>query len=294
MMSATMPLFMTDLGRACLRAARRVPRATIGIAILATVAAAALLAPLIAPYGQTQMAIPDALQAPTLRHIFGTDTFGRDVFSLCLFGGRPALTIAGATVGVAVVLGVPTGIVAGYVGGWIDGVLMGLTELALALPPIVLAVVIIAFLGPGLENVVLALALVNAPLLARVARGSTLTIRTRVFVDAARAVGDSDRAIMLRQIAPNIATPVLVQASLSFAYAMLAEASLSFLGLGTPPAEPSWGRMLTDAIPIVAVAPWMGLFPGLFIVMAVVSLNLIGDGLRDLLDPALRTSAGVR
>jgi peptide/nickel transport system permease protein len=288
------PARLTDLVRAGGRLARRAPRATVGAALLATLAAASILASVIAPYGQTQMEISNALRGPTLGHLFGTDTFGRDVFSLCLFGGRPALGVGAATMAAAVAIGVPLGVLAGYVGGIADSALMGMFELVMALPSLVVAIVIMVFLGTGPENVVIALTLVNAPLMMRVARGSTLSVRTLLFVDAARAVGDSDRGIMLRQVVPNIATPVLVQAALSFAYALLAEASLSFLGLGTSPDAPSWGRMLTDALPIEAVAPWMGLFPGLFIVLAVVSANLIGDGVRDLMDPTLRTSSGVR
>jgi peptide/nickel transport system permease protein len=263
------------------------PRTLVGASIFGVIVLLSVLAPIIAPHDPLAMDIDHALQAPSLEHLFGTDDFGRDTFSRVLYGGRPTLAIASVTVLLSMLVGVPAGILAGYVGGRVDLFLMRVVELGFALPALILAIGIIALLGTGARNVVIALAIVFMPIFARVSRASTIEVSHRPFILAARAVGDRDSAIMVRQVAPNIAAPVLVQAALAFAYAILAEASLSFLGLGTQPPLPSWGRMLTDAIPLIQVAPWLGIFPGLFIVLTVASLNLIGDGARDLLDPAL-------
>jgi ABC-type dipeptide/oligopeptide/nickel transport system permease subunit len=195
-------------------------------------------------------------------------------------------------VAVALIVGLPFGLLAGYFGGFVDLTIMRVAELAFALPAMVLAIGIIAFVGTGAQNVVIALSIIFAPLFARVVRASTLEIRHRPFILAAYAIGDTDRAIMVRQILPNILAPVLVQAALAFAYALLAEASLSFLGLGTQPPFSSWGRMLTDAMNLIQDAPWTGIFPGVFILLTVISLNLLADGLRDLFDPTLRKAAG--
>jgi peptide/nickel transport system permease protein len=269
---------------------RRSPRAFAGLALFGAIVLLALLAPLVAPYGTTQQNVAEGLSGPSAAHLFGTDEFGQDVFSRVLYGGRPTLLIAGSTVLLALLVGAPLGIIAGFFGGWRDLVIMRVVEFSFSLPALVLAIAVIAFVGQGTVNVVLALTIVYAPLIGRVARASTLTVRTRPFVLAAEAIGDRSPAIMLRQIVPNIAAPVMVQATLVFAYALLAEASLSFLGLGTQEPLPSWGRMLKDALPLASVAPWAGIFPGLFIALTVVGLNLVGDGLRDAMDPTTRGS----
>jgi ABC-type dipeptide/oligopeptide/nickel transport system permease subunit len=269
---------------------QRSPRATIGLGMVALIALLALLAPLIAPYDLTDQNVDAILTSPSPSHLFGTDELGQDVFSRALAGGRPTLLVAGATVLASLLIGVPLGLLAGYLGGKRDLVIMRIVEFGFSIPALVLAIAIIAFLGTGAANVVAALTIVYAPLLARVARAATLSVRQRPFILAAETMGERAGAIMLRQVAPNIAPSVLVQAALVFAYAILAEASLSFLGLGTQEPNPSWGRMLKQALPLVDAAPWLGIFPGLFIALTVIGLNLLGDGLRDVLDPRARAS----
>jgi peptide/nickel transport system permease protein len=273
---------------------RASPRTTVGLVVFAIVLALTVLAPIVAPQDPTAMQVFSAFKPPSMSHLFGTDNFGRDMLSRTLYGGRPALSIGTATVLLSLLIGGSLGVAAGYVRGLVDLVVMRIAELAFTLPVLVLAIAIIAYVGAGAQNVVIALTVIFTPLFARVARASTLEISQRPFILAARAVGDSPLAIMIRQIVPNIAGPLLVQAALAFAYALLAEASLSFLGLGTQPPLPSWGRMLTDAMPFAQVSPWPGFFPGMMILITVVSLNLIADGLRDLLDPTLRKASGLR
>jgi ABC-type dipeptide/oligopeptide/nickel transport system permease subunit len=269
---------------------KRSPRAMIGIGLVLLIALLALLAPLLAPYATTEQNIEESLVSSSPTHLFGTDEFGQDVFSRVLYGGRPTLLVAGATVLGALLIGVPLGVLAGFFGGARDLVIMRVVEFGFSIPALVLAIAVIAFLGTGSGNVVVALTIVYAPLLARVARASTLSVRRQPFVLAAEAIGERAGSIMVRQVLPNIAAPVLVQAALVFAYAILAEASLSFLGLGTSEPNPSWGRMLKDALPLASAAPWMGIFPGLFIALTVIGLNMTGDGLRDVLDPRARST----
>jgi peptide/nickel transport system permease protein len=269
---------------------RRSPRATIGLGLFLLIAISAVAAPLIAPYSPKQMDISAILQAPSSAHIFGTDEYGRDMFSRVLYGGRPTLLVASATVLASLLVGVPIGIFAGFYGGRRDLVVMRIVEFGFSLPALILAITVVAFLGGGLGNVIIALTIVYAPLLARVARAATLSVSRQPFVLAARAIGERNRTIMVKQIAPNIMSQVLVQAALVFAYAVLAEASLSFLGLGTHGPEASWGRMLKEALPLIEVAPWMGIFPGVFLALTLIGLNLMGDGLRDVLDPRARRS----
>jgi peptide/nickel transport system permease protein len=269
---------------------RRSPRATIGLGLFLLIAITAVAAPLIAPYSPQQLDVTAILQSPSSAHIFGTDEYGRDMFSRVLYGGRPTLLVASATVLASLLVGVPIGIFAGFYGGRRDLVVMRVVEFGFSLPALILAITVVAFLGGGLGNVIIALTIVYAPLLARVARAATLSVSRQPFVLAARAIGERNRTIMARQIAPNIMSQVLVQAALVFAYAVLAEASLSFLGLGTHGPEASWGRMLKEALPLIEVAPWMGIFPGVFLALTLIGLNLFGDGLRDVLDPRARRS----
>jgi peptide/nickel transport system permease protein len=269
---------------------RRSPRATIGLVLFLLIAISAVAAPLIAPYSPQQLDVTAILQSPSSAHIFGTDEYGRDMFSRVLYGGRPTLLVASATVLASLLVGVPIGIFAGFYGGRRDLVVMRVVEFGFSLPALILAITVVAFLGGGLGNVIIALTIVYAPLLARVARAATLSVSRQPFVLAARAIGERNRTIMARQIAPNIMSQVLVQAALVFAYAVLAEASLSFLGLGTHGPDASWGRMLKEALPLIEVAPWMGIFPGVFLALTLIGLNLFGDGLRDVLDPRARRS----
>jgi ABC-type dipeptide/oligopeptide/nickel transport system permease subunit len=269
---------------------RRSPRATIGLGLFLLIAISAVAAPLIAPYSPKEIDVSAILQSPSSAHIFGTDEYGRDMFSRVLYGGRPTLLVASATVLASLLVGVPIGIFAGFYGGRRDLVVMRIVEFGFSLPALILAITVVAFLGGGLGNVIIALTIVYAPLLARVARAATLSVSRQPFVLAARAIGERNRTIMVTQIAPNIMSQVLVQAALVFAYAVLAEASLSFLGLGTHGPEASWGRMLKEALPLIEVAPWMGIFPGVFLALTLIGLNLLGDGLRDVLDPRARRS----
>jgi len=235
---------------------------------------------------------PDAaMLPPAAAHWMGTDVFGRDLLSRVLAAGRPALGVAAALTVTAVLVGVPLGLWAGLHGGWVDQLLMRAMEVAFAIPPLVLAVAIVGALGPGLPNLVLALAVAYAPLLARITRGATLARKGEPFVLAARAAGARETAVMLGVVLPNIAGTVVTQAALVFSYAMLAEASLSFVGLGTQPDDPSWGRLLSEAIPMTAIAPWLGIFPGLCIVLVVALLNLQADAFGDSLDPRTRLRA---
>jgi peptide/nickel transport system permease protein len=261
------------------------PRAGVGGGLVVLVCLLCGAAPLIPVPDPLKQDVSNGLQPPGATHLMGTDEFGRDVLARVLHGGRPTLGIAVATVALSLVIGLPTGVLAGYYAGRVDLLLMRVVEFGFVLPPLVLAIAVVAALGTGAANVVLALGIVFAPIQARVARAATLSRRREPFVEAAVVLGERDRSILLFQILPNIAAPVLVQTLLAFAYAVLAEASLSFLGLGTQPPLPSWGRMLTDAVGLVQLAPWTALFPGLFIVVTVFSLNLFGDGLRDIWDP---------
>jgi peptide/nickel transport system permease protein len=269
---------------------RRSPRATFGLALFGLIAILAIAAPLIAPYSPKAMDYSAIYSSPSSAHLFGTDEYGRDIFSRVLYGGRPTLLVASATVVGSLLVGVPIGIYSGFHGGRRDLVIMRIVEFGFSLPALILAITVVAFLGTGLGNVIIALIIVYAPLLARVARAATLSVSRQPFVQAARAIGERDRTIMTVQIAPNIMAQVLVQAALVFAYAVLAEASLSFLGLGTHGPEASWGRMLKEALPLIETAPWMGIFPGVFLALTLIGLNLTADGLRDVLDPRARRS----
>ena len=250
--------------------------------LAAIILVAILFAP--PPFDPAAMDFDTVMAAPAWPHVMGTDNFGRDVFSRVMSAGRPALLLSLAITALAALIGVPLGMLAGYVGGWFDIVLMRGLEIGFAFPPLVLAIAIIGVLGVGLENLVLALVCVYAPLLARIARGATLAVRRELYVAAAVAAGASRWAIMAGQIAPNIAATLLVQTALVFCYALLSEASLSFIGLGTQPDDPSWGRLLGEAIPLTAVAPWLGIFPGLAILLTVTLINLGADRSSDAAD----------
>ena len=256
-----------------------------GLMLLPLIALAVVAAPWIAPYDPTAMDPAAAMAPPSASHWMGTDVFGRDMLSRVLMAGRPALGVAAATAAISAALGVPLGAWAALRGGWTDLLLMRAMEVGFALPPLVLAVAILGALGPGLANLVVALVASYAPLLARVARAAAVARRHDLFVLAARAAGAREGAVMLRVVMPNLAGTLVTQTALVFSYALLAEASLSFLGLGTQPDNPSWGRLLTEAIPMTAIAPWLGLFPGLAIVLVVALVNLQADRFGDALDP---------
>lgn len=257
--------------------------------VLAIIVVAALLAPWIAPYGVNQIDVSRALTAPSPAHWFGTDELGRDVFSRVLRAASTSLTIAVIAVGIALVLGLALGVVAGYAGGAVDAILMRVVDVMFAFPVLLLALAIIAIFEPGMLTTTIAIGVVYTPIFARVARASTLSLRTSPFVQVSRSMGTPAPMILVRHVLPNIGGPVVVQTSLSLAFAILSEAALSFLGLGIQPPEPSWGGMLFTAQGFLAQAWWMSVLPGAAIFVTALAFNLLGDGLRDGLDPRQRT-----
>jgi peptide/nickel transport system permease protein len=239
-----------------------------------------------------QQSIRDRFSGPALEHPLGTDNFGRDVLSRVLHGYRISVGIAGLAVAIAVTVGGTIGLVGAYRGGWVDRILMRLMDVLLAFPVILLAIGILALLGPGSMNTALAVGIVYTPVFARLARGPALSVLSWDYVSAARALGAGGRRIMLRHVAPNIFAPIMVQVTLSLSTAILVEAALSFLGLGTQPPTPSLGLMLSESRDYMLLSPWTSLFSGLAILVAALGFNLLGDGLRDLLDPTLRDVTG--
>jgi peptide/nickel transport system permease protein len=245
----------------------------------------AVLAPWVAPYDPTKTSFAMVRKAPSWAHWLGTDEVGRDVLSRVLFGARASLSAGLVSVSIAVSAGVPLGLLAGYAGGWIDAVISRVVDAMLAIPFLILAIALAAFLGPSLGNAMIAIGVTATPVFVRLTRGQTLAAKVEDYVEAARAVGNPHWRIALRHVLPNIVPPLLVQASLAIAGAIIAEAALSFLGLGQQPPAPSWGSMLNTAQRFIAQAPWMAFWPGFAIFIAVLSFNLLGDGLRDALDP---------
>ncbi|OKH68273.1 ABC transporter permease [Mycobacterium sp. SWH-M1] len=272
----------------------RNPVTAVSALVLLAVAVIAVFANAIAPHGVNDVDVPDALQPPSGAHWFGTDELGRDVLSRVLVATQASMRVAVISVAFAVVVGVTVGVLAGYRGGWLDTVLMRLVDVMFAFPVLLLALAVVAILGPGLTTTILAIGIVYTPIFARVARASTLGVRTEPYVAVSHAMGTPDHVILRRHILPNIAGPLIVQTSLSLAFAILSEAALSFLGLGIQPPEPSLGRMIFDSQGFVTMAWWMAVFPGAAIVVIVLAFNLLGDGLRDVLDPKRRTSAEAR
>jgi len=255
--------------------------------VLALIILLAILAPLVAPYSPTGMRVINRLKPPSTLHWFGTDEFGRDVLSRIIHGGRASLGIGMAVVVTSMLAGTTLGLVAGYFRS-LDALIMRGVDAMMSLPDILLAIFLVAVLGASAGNVVLALAIVYTPRVVRVVRGSTLVVRELPFVEAARTLGVSTWQILTRHILLNVASPILVQATFIFAYAILAEAGLSFLGAGVPPETPTWGTMIASGQQFADRAIWVVLFPGLAIVLSALSLQLLGDGLRDMLDPKLR------
>ena len=265
------------------------PVTAVSAAVLVVVAVVALTAQWIAPFGVNDIDVPSALQGPGGTHWFGTDELGRDVFSRILVAVQASLRVAVVSVALAAVVGVTIGVVAGYRGGWLDTIVMRVVDVMFAFPVLLLALAIVAILGPGVTTTMLAIGIVYIPIFARVARASTLGVRVEPYVAVSRTMGTPSGYILRRHILPNIAGPLIVQLSLSLAFAILAEASLSFLGLGIQPPQPSLGRMIYDAQGFVTLAWWMAVFPGAAIFVTVLAFNLFGDGLRDVLDPKQRT-----
>ena len=270
------------------RAWRRLCRrkgAMVALAVVVLLILVAVLAPWIAPYEPVATSFTTVRKAPSWAHWFGTDEVGRDVLSRVMFGARASLGAGLVSVGIAAGAGVPLGLLAGYAGGWIDVLLSRVVDAMLAIPFLILAITLSAFLGPSLSNAMIAIGVTATPVFIRLTRGQTLAAKVEDYVEAARAVGNPHWRIALRHVLPNIVPPLLVQASLAIAGAIIAEAALSFLGLGQQPPAPSWGSMLNTAQRFIAQAPWMAFWPGFAIFAAVLSFNLLGDGLRDALDP---------
>ena len=272
-------------GRLAFRVLLSRPTAVFGGVVLIGVIGLALFAPWIAPYDPLATSWSLVRKAPSAAHWFGTDEVGRDLLSRIIWGARASLSAGVIAVAIAVGVGVPTGMVAGYVGGWTDALISRLTDAMLAIPFLILAIALAAFLGPSLGNAMIAIGVTATPIFVRLARGQVLAARAEDYVEAARAVGNPPIRILLRHILPNILPPVMVQATLAVAAAIIAEASLSFLGLGQQPPAPSWGSMLNTAQRFLTQAPWMAIFPGLAIFLTVLAFNLFGDGLRDAMDP---------
>lgn len=260
----------------------------VGAAVTLFFVVVALLALVWTPYAPTGINIPFRLKPPTLAHPFGTDAFGRDVLSMIMAGATNSIVIAVIAVLVGAGGGVPLGALAAARGGWLDNLIMRSTDLAFAFPALLTAVIITAIAGPGAVNAMIAIGLFNIPVFARLTRGSAMGLWQREYVLAARCAGKGDAAITVQHILPNLGAVLIVQATIQFALAIVAEAGLSYVGLGTQPPQPSWGKMLNDAQTYIYQAPWLAIFPGLAITLAVLGLNLLGDGLRDLLDPRIR------
>jgi peptide/nickel transport system permease protein len=258
--------------------------AVIGLAIIVVFVFVALAAPLLAPYDVYQMNMPQRLKPPSSEHLLGTDDFGRDLLTRIIFGARISLTVSLGTVALSLLIGVSFGLLAGYLGGTTDIWLMRLVDVFLSFPAILLALSFVAVLGTGIQNIMIALALVSWTTYARVVRASTLAIKEEEYVVAARVIGARTWRILLRHVLPNAAGPIIVIAALGMGNVIVAEAALSFLGLGVKPPEPSWGTTLTFGLTYLREDPYLSTFPGLAIMFAVLGFNLLGDGLRDLLD----------
>ena len=278
------PRELSPARRALLRLVRR-RGAMLGLVIVLAFVVIAVFAPFISPQDPLQTSWSAVRQAPSAQYLLGTDEIGRDVLSRVIWGARASLLAGLVSVCIAMALGVPIGLLAGYVGGWVDGIISRFTDSMLAVPFLILAIALAAFLGPSLTNAMIAIGVSSTPIFIRLTRGQVLSVKVEDFVEAARAVGNPHWRIALRHILPNILPPLIVQATLAIAAAIIAEASLSFLGLGQQPPAPSWGSMLNTAKNYVDNAPWMAIWPGVSIFLLVLSFNLLGDGLRDALDP---------
>ena len=272
-------------GRRALRRFLRHRLAVFGLVVVVLFLLAALLAPWLSPADPLQTSWTAIRKPPSAAHWFGTDENGRDVLSRVLHGARASMAAGVLSVTVALLIGVPIGVLAGLAGGWVDAVIARVADAMLSVPFLILAIALAAFLGPALENAMLAIAITASPIFVRLARGMALEARATDWLEAARALGNPPWRLGLVHVLPNIVPPLLVQATLSIAEAIIAEASLSFLGLGQQPPAPSWGSMLNSAQRFLTQAPWLAVFPGLAIFLVVLAFNLVGDGLRDALDP---------
>lgn len=274
-----------------LRAALRSPAFLLGLLLTAIFAVAALISFFWTPFNVEVLEIANKLKGPSAEHWFGTDHFGRDMFSMLMVGARTSIAVAVVAVGIGIVLGVPLGLTAASCrGSLLDEIIMRGNDLVFAFPALLIAIMITAVFGPGAVNAIIAIGIFNVPVFARLARGAALSLWTREFILAARVAGKGAARISVEHILPNILNLLIVQGTIQFSLGILAEAALSYVGLGAQPPVPSWGRMLADAQTMISFAPHMALFPGLAIVLMVLGLNLMGDGLRDIFDPRTRRS----
>lgn len=263
-------------------------RAVVGGIVLLIIAFMAILAPYVTTHDPVKQNIRNQLQPPSREHFFGTDQFGRDIYSRVIYGARLSLRVGFLAISFALVVGCFLGLVSGYYGGWLDMIVMRVIDILLALPGFLLALSIVAALGPGLENVIMAIGVSYIPSFARMMRSAVLATRELDYVDAAQALGASDWRIIFQHILPNSISPIIVLTTLSMAGAILSAAGLSFLGMGAQPPTPEWGSMIATARPFIRVSHWAVTVPGLAIFITVMCLNLVGDGLRDALDPRLK------
>src|SRR3954471_2579390 len=285
------PVLSDELESPARRALRRLFRrkgAVVGLAVIAAFIVVALFAPLVSPYDPIATSWSLVRKAPSAQHWFGTDDLGRDVLARVMFGARASLMAGAISVSIALAIGVPLGLLAGYRGGFIDALISRITDAMLACPFLILAIALAAFLGPSLGNAMIAIGVTTTPVFVRLTRGQVMNVKVEDYVEAARAIGNPPWRIALFHILPNVMPALLVQGTLSIAAAIIAEAALSFLGLGQQPPAPSWGSMLNAAQRFLTNAPWMAIWPGLAIFLVVLSFNLVGDGLRDALDPKER------
>lgn len=275
--------------KGALRFAKQQPFGLVALLLIAFFVTMAVFAPWIAPYDPLYQHRGAIMLPPSPQHIFGTDDLGRDVFSRTLYGARTSLLVAVATLALGGAIGVALGLISGYLGGtWVDTIIQRIMDTLMAIPSIVLLLFVAALLGPSVRNTVIALSLLVVPQFNRVTRGEMLRIREETFVEAARSIGADPLRILFRYGLPNLMAPLFVLTSLVFAVVMIAESALSFLGIGTPPPTPSWGRMLSDGSNVLEFAPWMAVYPGLALSCSVLAFNLLGDSMRDFLDPKQR------
>lgn len=276
--------------REFLKQLRGNPKALIGAVMIGGLVLIALLAPLLTPEGAADATNPaNRLQPPSTEHFFGTDHLGRDIFYRLLLGTRISLYVGILSVSIATMFGVSLGAIAGYVGDNIDDAIMRPMDIVMSFPPVLFALAITAILGPTLTNTIVAIGIVYTPYFARVTRSEVVSVSQKEFVSASKAVGERDRYILFSEVLPNAAAPIIVQASISMAYAILAAAALGFLGLGAQPPTPEWGLMINEAKQYITGAPWVAVFPGSAIAVTVLGFNLLGDGIRDVLDPTINT-----
>ncbi|MEM0021367.1 MAG: ABC transporter permease [Fervidicoccaceae archaeon] len=279
---------LTPQRKLLLRKLRRNKNVMLGGSLALIFFAMAVLAPLISPYSPTAGNLINSLKPPSLSHPFGTDYLGRDILSRVIWGARTSLIIALGGIAISLTLGAIIGGFSGYVGGIFDSAVMGIINILLAFPDILLALFVAAITGPGLDNVILAIGVYNFPQFARIARGAVISIKTSDYVEAARAIGESRSSIFFRYIMPNSLSPIVVHATLRTAASILTAAGLSFLGLGVQPPTPEWGAMISEALYYLDAAPYMWVFPGTFLVLTVLGFNLLGDGLNDVLNPRIK------